>query len=223
MAIAWDSTGNSGVVTAAVISYSHTVTVSTGKFLLVRCVSGWDGVNEAINSVTFGGLSCTKLLSYTQTISGKTLRIEWWYQCPTLIGTNTVVVTKSGAVGNMHVHSLCFKGVDVRNPIIQTAANFGADITPTVIVSGVTDGLVLDDAIAYRAAGFPTATIGAGQTGFVNTAMGGVVRRVSSSESGAGNRTMDWTLNVAADKWLSVGIGLRPSPASGSVAIGRRR
>ena len=212
-AIVLDSASSAAVSTAkGSLIWSHTGSGTSTVLIVGVSING----NTTVSTVTYGGISLTRLVTRNQ---GTQTRASLWYLPNPPTGTKNIVVTMSGnAVFVAGAQS--FKGVNLNNPIGTPAVNSGAsDLASTLSVLGAA-GEVVVDVIARR--GDLTTnplTASAGQSSGWNLRAG--LNNSNSGVTGGGSHkagsslvTMSWTW-PSKRAWAAAGVSLKPVPPLG--------
>jgi hypothetical protein len=183
--------------TGAVLTFSHTV--GAGDTCLVVRFAGWRNGRDVANStVTFGGVSLTKVGVSTISTGGDFSAI---YQLvnPSASTANIVITLGTTGVdpGNAWgARADNTSGVDTTTPTGTYVTSVGSSTGPSDTAAGATDDLVLD-AVGWDGT-TATAAVGGGQTAQLNSTATGSEGRGASSEAGAASVVMSWTLSVSA-------------------------
>lgn len=196
------------------ISWSHTVGLGTNRLLTV-CALARDTVagDVAVTTVTANGLPLRRVRADLRTYGAASFRTELWYLVNPGVGTNTIVVTWTGALSNYGVGSATsYFGVNQVTPIDAQAGRGGSGtIISTVITTVANHALITDCALGEANGGL---TMRAGQTTRVDRLTTGTVDGVGVStvndKAVAGSETMDWT-QAEALNWVISAVSLRPA------------
>jgi hypothetical protein len=213
-AIAVDSempsdTGESGGNGVTSTNYSFTNTA--GTFLVCGVVLGDGDETDSIDSITYAGASLgaadTSIRVYNNTFG----RISIYHSTSPATGSNTLAITSSGNSGSIISGCISFTGVDLENPIIQSATNHDAGspgTTASVDVTGTTPESVIVDLAGAGASFSANANT---LTWRRNVDSGMYVNNGDSTyASGTGGTvTMSHTIG-ASDYWGAVAVELRP-------------
>lgn len=173
----------------ATLTVSHTVPAGSNRYLVVLC-----NVSSVFTSIgcAYGGISLTKI-SDVDCAAGSTGpgRLVAFGMANPTVGTANVVLSANTS-GTLAASIISLAGCSAISTL--TTAE-GTGITPSVTLSSVAEGLVLDvcgtggtDSVVY--------TSGAGQTSITTqNGLVGTNRRIAtSSEPGAASVTMSWTI-----------------------------
>jgi uncharacterized repeat protein (TIGR01451 family) len=164
--IAFDAASNSntGTVTAASLTWAHTIGAAGVNRILIVGVSIRNSSSQTVSNVTYNG---TNLTLVGQSTNSTNARVEIWRLIAPATGAHNVVVTLSAAarfVGG----AASFTGVS-QTASLALGAFFpatGNTPTPTVNVTSVLQGQLVIDTIANANLATATAApcVGAGQT-----------------------------------------------------------
>lgn len=205
--VAFDAASTSSYTGGTSFSWSHTCTGSD-RCLIVGISSGGAGGGAAtITGVTYNGVSMTSIGS----VSVGAARV-WQYQLiAPATGANTIAVTLNGGVNaEWNAGGVSFTNVNQTTAVGTPATANGTDATPTVNVSSAATEIVIDT-ISWSLASWDLGTVGAGQTQRWNSNVGGGdTFGAGSTETGAATTTMSWTLDAAADNWVSIAVAVKP-------------
>ncbi|MFQ5918475.1 MAG: hypothetical protein ACE5I4_00345, partial [Thermoplasmata archaeon] len=165
------------------------------------------------SDVTYNGVGLMQLINYSE--AGDNAHVEMWYLVAPATGTNSVVITHSGA-NDVVGGATSWTGVDQSTPFGPTATADGTASPATVDVTSASNEVVLDVVAVRNAA---TMTVGAGQTQRWNLGVG-VMDGGGSSEAGAATVAMSWTL-TGTFEWAIGGASLRPvaGPSCDSITV----
>ena len=211
MAIAFEATGNSGIITSASsASWSHNVS-STDDTVIAVCVGAQDVTagDRDVSSVTFNSDALTEEREDNGS-SGDTAdyRVSSWYRVAPDTGNNTVSVTWGGTIERGAAGSVSLTGVDQSSPVDSSNGGFTNDnATHTVSVTVINENSwVIDGGLGRAPSPSNTNSVGSGQTerwniggGTTNRGMGSTEGPVSSgsvamswSQSGSFTENTDW-------------------------------
>src|SRR5579872_833690 len=194
------------------ITISNVNAGSSNNLLVV----GISANNNAVKSVTYGGVSLTREVS-----SFNNNDAEFWYLVnPT--GTGNVVVTMAGSTSAV-VGVYSFSGVDQTTPIPTSATNYDtcspSCTNPSVSITTVnSNSWVLDLPAIYggKTLSSPTCT----QEWDVNVPNAITGASSSTIQSSAGSVTCSWTASGGGDFWDDVAVEIKASGTSSPTVPG---
>lgn len=208
--VAFDAASNSGYQTAqSTYSWSHTC-AGSNRYLSVD-VAILSVPGTTVVSVTYAGVSLY-LIGARSTVSGAG-RVECWGLIAPAVGTNTVVVTLSAAVGSAGC-AVSYVGVHQTDPdegfTSAQATNVGA-ADATVDVTTVADNVWVHAAVATD-----DTSVTANQTSRNNVtgALGSGADEDTGPKTPAGTVTASFTNVGALATWAVSAYGIRPTTAA---------
>ncbi|MBS0495873.1 MAG: tandem-95 repeat protein, partial [Proteobacteria bacterium] len=210
------STGNtSSAVSASAgassLTWSHTVASGSEGMLMVNvAVKGTSGAT----TVTYGGVSLTRLGTITNGSGVKQTSELWYLKAPTA-GTANVVVTLPASNQAVAAGSTNFFGVDQTTPFGTYVSATGTGGTPTVTVASALGDIVIDAAGQHARS---SVTPGTGQTQLWEQRSGtsaSDISGASSTKPGAASVTMSWTSTGTGNaEWATGAVALKASLAN---------
>ena len=219
MAIAFNSHSTSGMSSGATtITFSHT-TAGNNRALVVSTFSNRaSAVMPTHNSVTYGGISLTRL---REQMAGDGLTVvNIWVLINSPLGTHNVVVsiTSPSSSDTSSVHALSFTGVQGTEGTPVGASGTGTPASLSITTLS-TNSWVVDAGVADLSNNI--ANEGAGQTRryFVqhNVPFGHSAWGSTKPIATAGSTTMTWGITNAG--WGLAAIVLRPLPLVGKTML----
>lgn len=172
----------------------------TNRLLVV----GVEANNQAVSSITFGGVGLTREVK-----SFHNNEAAFWYLVNPS-GTGNIVVTMNGAT-SVVVGAYAFSGVDQTTPVPTNATNYNtSSSSPTIsITTSYQNSWVLDSPAIYggKTLGSPTCT----QQWDVNIPSAITGASSSHSTTSPGSYTCSWTANPSGDFWDDVAIEIKAS------------
>lgn len=195
-----DSASSSSASRLVSMTWSHTVASVSNRVLVV----GVSVYGTTVSSVTYGGVSMTRLVTKTQSPSIAEL---WYLKAPTA-GTANVVVTLANSSGYAVGGAVSYYNVDQTNTWGTAVTAGSTSTTPSVAVASATGELVVDTMSGASSWGY---SVGAGQTQRWNTTLM-VMGGGGSTEPGATSVTMSWSSGISA-AWAIVAAPLKPAAA----------
>ena len=214
--IAPDAASNSGYQAAtSTASWSHTCTGSS-RYLLVGV--SMLSLAQTVSGITYNGVALT-FLGSQNSVTGAA-RTEMWGLIAPTVGTNTIVVTLTGAIawaGNASSYTNVNQAVPTEAWNAAQATNVGA-ADATVTVTTVADRDFTVDVIATDDMSITVGT-GQTQTGNVTGAGGSGAMSYKGPKTPAGATAMYWTNVGALATWTIGSIALRPLSASSGTTL----
>ena len=198
------------------LSYSHTIAAGSDLSLAVAgTVYELSSAYDDVSGVTHNGSAVAEHCWYS-TSSGTVPHYDvgWYVRVNPTTGSQTVLVTATGAVSGIGSAAISASGVHQTTPLGTCANATGNSTTPSVVVSSATNDLVLDAGVIDHTG---TLTVGSGQTQRWNSIDdNGFVKFFGSTEPGAASVTMNWSNSIGAPLWNTAGVSFKQ--VSGSVA-----
>lgn len=194
--------------TIATLTWSHTCTGSNRALIVAINDCSNPG---AITGVTYNGVAMTLVESLQATFS----LVQLYALSNPDPGAHDIVATM-GSAGDSHVGgAVSFTGAyQITSYLTGTVATAtGTSSTPSVDVPSIAGEIAIDTISAIITVGTPTATVGADQTEQWGIDSSGLGSFGSSTEAGAGNKVMSWTLGGTIDAWGLIGVSVRPAPS----------
>ena len=150
-------TDTSGTGNNLTLSFSHTLVSGTNRIVVVS-IGIENGNTTDVDSVTYGGQTCTKAIDHTAISTGFRFLVEIWYILDADLpsdGSRIVNVTCSGIMYELEVNAFCseYAGVTQGAPEATDGYNqtIGSTITNTIspsdnawVISGVGAGNIGD-------------------------------------------------------------------------------
>lgn len=215
----FDAASSASVSTPAAssLTFSHTVTATRGRRLVVVGVN-WVGA-ETVSTVTYAGTALTRLGGAANT----TTKSDIWYLKAPATGANNVVVTLSAAQTEWAAGAVSVTGVDQTTPLGSIATATGSDLnTMTLAVTTIARDLVIDSLCVNNNFTL-SATVGAGQTQRWNVVLNTDQRLgLGSTEiATTTSTTMSWSpvWGSGSGTWASAGVGIRGSAGTAAAPI----
>jgi Glycosyl hydrolase family 26 len=181
-------------------SWSHTTTTNANRLLIVGISTG--GSNQTITSLTYNGISLTKITSVTP---GNSIDSEMWYLKNPPSGTHSIAVTITGGATNIWGGASTYYNVDQTTPLGTSATNTGTGTSSSVSVTSSTSQIIADTLATVTCA---SATVGGGQMqGWIssNTCDAG------SHKAGAASSTsLSWRWGVNTG-WSEIAVPINSS------------
>ncbi len=222
-----------GEVETGTMTWSHTVTDTPNRLLLVwlsaeNADGAHPGNSVTWSGVTYGGVSLTRAKAQVIVESSATVSGELWYLVNPAIGTASVVATE--AVGDVspashctgHAHTLrdAYQGAP---EVVASTGNATDATTYSQSLTTLTANSLMLDLIATNREEAPT--VGSGQT-LVSSALdadgggsGGQVSRTSSrATTTIGSYTQSWTFATAWGRAIQIVAAIAPASAN-SVSV----
>jgi outer membrane protein assembly factor BamB len=204
----------------ASLTYALTVPAGTDRALIVSVQLGSGCAGAAVptvTGVTYAGVAMTQITSILGTPCGPgTTRSEQWRLVAPATGTNSVVVTLSGAApATIHSGAMLFTGVHQTTPVRAFASASGGPASGNGGSSTVTVTSAVGDMIV-NTVGQGTSITAAGQTQrFLNNVNSSNTLNNSggSTAPGAASVVMTWTFG-ASDEWQTISASLQPSASA---------
>jgi hypothetical protein len=205
------ATSNCAPTFASSFTWSHTVSSSSNRLLLVGISMSQFSGATTVSSVTYSGQALT--LVTTATEAGD-IRAEMWRLTAPPVGTANVVITLSDSE-----RAICgatsWANVDQTTPLGPAASTSGITTSgggnqPSLSVSSANNQFV-QDVLAVDSTNAVTA--GSGQTQVWSQSSSGsvtTVRGASSTESGSSSTTMSWTGVPVSTSWAIVAAPIMP-------------
>jgi uncharacterized repeat protein (TIGR01451 family) len=187
------SSANSPTRTATTFSWTHTVGAGNNRLLVVG-ISVMNAGSNSVNSVTYGGVTLTRIGTRSISSGGSIYLTEMWSLTSPASGSATVVVNVNNAA-SIAAGAVSFAGVNLSQPLGSFVSASGTAGTATVDATTSAGDMVLD---TLTTPGNITFTVGAGQTERWNASAGGSasVRGKGGTEPAVGQTTtMSWSLN----------------------------
>ncbi|KKM93588.1 hypothetical protein LCGC14_1206860 [marine sediment metagenome] len=199
--------------TAAPLTFSHTVTTSDERILVLGISSSFAGTDSNIGAVptwnrpTYGGVLLTRLVYKTNT-SGGDIAAQIWYLLNPATGANTVSIQVSPAV-SMVAAAVSWSGVNQDDPFNSSSTASGGQGTAVTVdvPSTSTDDEIIDTVAVDRAATFSQ---GANQTERWDDSPNSDVSGGGSTQDGVNGATMSSTLS-ASSFWATVAASIQPA------------
>lgn len=198
--VTFDAASNyDGQIFASSFSWSHTC--SGNDRCLVVGVSIRGSTNGIVSSITYNGVSLTKIAhaEYSDTAN----RIELWYLLNPATGSNTIEVTLTGSA-YVTGGAISLNNVEALGSY-NSAADGNTD-TPTVDVANCSEGCMVVDAVGEN--DDTALSVGSGQTERYK-ALNAQISIGGSTEAGTGTVTMSWSL-AASEYWAIVAAEFEP-------------
>ncbi len=175
------------------------------NFLMVAIATQGNGA-PLISSVTYNGVTLTL---GTTSVKFFDNRIDMWYMATSSVGTKNVVITAAAAEAMIMSVATAFSGVNASTPIRGFASNGSAsgDIA-SVNIASATNDLVVDmvcDGSNVDSSSQTTYAILLGNGGH------GCYNIGASTQAGASNVTMTWSVPGGGDTWAQVAASLEPA------------
>ncbi|MBT8078127.1 MAG: sulfatase-like hydrolase/transferase [Gammaproteobacteria bacterium] len=218
--ISHDASSSSSAANSSTYSWTHTTGSGADRLLIVgvSLVSG----SNSVSNVTYGGTSLTQWATES---SAFPVTAEMWYMIAPPAGAATVEVTLANS-GFSAAGAASFDGVDQTAPLGTAVAANGSGAAASVNVASSAGNFVFD--VLSWAAIDGTATAGTSQTEYFNDGVlvrnGGSIYASSSSEPGAADVEMSWTLTsqltyaiVAAEIIAATGGGGDVTPPTSDI------
>ena len=208
--IAFDAmTRNYALDTSSLTLSSHTVSGTNRVLLVGVSIPG----NRAVNSITYNGVSLTKINSASTGSLSSDARMELWQLVAPDTGTHNIVITLNGSANVLIGGATSWTGVDQSIPFGTFASATGNGTAASINVTSGTDELVVDSlAVSDPITGPFFASQDSGQTWRWDYGYGNSGQRwgSGSSKPGATTTTMSWTIN-SSHKWAIGAIPLKPA------------
>ncbi|GAB3165084.1 Ig-like domain-containing protein [Telluribacter humicola] len=197
------NTSNSGT-SAGTLSSTGTFTPTGVNRLLLVTIASTPGANNAISSVTFGGVGLTKLRDLT---TGTDAKSELWYLVSPVTSAGTVTINwPSGQLLEAVVGVALINNVDISAPFGTVTTATGTTTPASVSVSSALGDIVVD-VVGTRA---KNNTIGAGQTSIFNASTNSIGAVSSYKTATAGTSGMTWTLSGGqSQSWAHIGVAVK--------------
>jgi prepilin-type N-terminal cleavage/methylation domain-containing protein len=202
---------------ASAISWSHTTSGNDRLLVVGVAIRGTDQGDEIVSSITYGGISLTKILDngINPPTGPSNLRTELWYLANPSTGSNTVNVTLAGAVNAaLGAGAVSFTGVDQSSPIGPStnntlrSPNLASSIS-TNLSSTVADSVILDMAMHRNDVSI---TEGINQSLRVNSNNGSSIFTLSTKDATAvASYPMSWS-NGTVERWDHLLVEIKPAP-----------
>jgi hypothetical protein len=172
--------------------------VGSNRLLVV----GVEANNQSVNSVTFGGISLTKVAG-----SFHNQYTAFWY-LTNPSGNGNIVVTMAGAT-QVVIGAYAFYGVDQSNPIPTTATYFGSGNPSISLNTLYSNSTIVDSASIFGAATLSSPTC----TSEWNVNMANKITGASSltTKTTPGSVTCSWTASIGGDGWDDAAIEIKAS------------
>src|SRR5437899_4287912 len=164
-------------------TWAHT-TSGTNNVLVVG-VSWANIITRTVTSVTYAGQTMT---SAGSAVNAGNTGAEIFYLVAPAVGSNTVIVTLSGAANSLVGGAVTLTGVNQTTPLGIFASATGTSVTPSVTVT-INTGETVIDTVSLTSSGAITVGVG-GQTQQWQAGTSG--RGAGSTKPGAPSPTMSW-------------------------------
>lgn len=142
MAITFDAVSSSGYKFFASYSFNHTVTGPQPILFVQVCLK--TAVGPVVNSVTYNGISLTKIGALQTGL----VRGEFWYLVAPPTGTHSVAVTLStDPTTNSHTGAMSLLGVAQSSPLEGAGVTFGNNVPVSFDITSTTDNAWLVEGV----------------------------------------------------------------------------
>jgi len=197
------ATSPSGSSTGSMTSSSSFTPSGSDRLMLVS-VGSVKGANNAVSSVTFGGVALTKL---GETVDASNRKLEMWYLVSPSTTAGTVTINwPSGQTLEAMVGVTVFQNVDQTDIFGPLASNSGSTASSSLTVTSAAGDIVVD-AIAVKDNNitFPTGFTEIFRSGTNSVDVGS---SYGSAASGAATTTsVSWT--GISGSWAALGVAIK--------------
>jgi len=208
-AIAIDNTSSDFFNNSSSLSFSHTTGSGSERFMLVG-VSLWNEDLESVSSVTYGGVSLTRIGSVQNSNDS---RVEIWKLLNPSSGSANVVVSFSSWVQKgAGAGAMTFTGVDQINPHDTFRSNTGESGQASISVSSASGDIVFV-AVASEEQDDPLDIDAGTERWNVKVSGNGEFAGAGGTRNGSNSTTLRWDLD-SSDDWAIAGVSINPSAAS---------
>lgn len=150
MAIAFDTTSNSGVKAAASsATWSHTITGSLTNLVVGTGARDATDANRPVVSITYAAAALT--LIRADAFDDADISTELWSRKSPTTGANNVVVTLTGSVGTWVACALSMTGVDQTTPNDANATSQSLVSQPSTAITTVAANAFIVDMLYSKA------------------------------------------------------------------------
>ena len=210
--IQYDNATSGTVAGNSTITVSHTIGNFRDRILIVG-VEAENGTAPTITTITYNGVTMTKIDSEENTSTAVFMHVELWYMLETNLpaaGAHNVVVTAGGTYTDINVGAISIYNAKQQAPEATSKNSSLASDTVATTLTTLTNGDMVVDAVGC---GNATASTVAEATRRYNqlgsTSEGAGSTRVVAA---AGSATNTWT-NAGANRMDTVMAAFAPKPA----------
>lgn len=168
-------------------------------------------VDRGVTSITYGGVSLTKVADFSDTGITDRIRLTVWRLLKPASGSNTLVVTPSGTPQSKTYGWISLSSVNQNTPedVIGTGATANSANISSSVTTVASRAFVID--VGLIDSGSATVSAATSQTSIVNNSNGS--RRGFASYKAVitppGATTMTWTASGSAN-WGAISISIKP-------------
>jgi hypothetical protein len=212
MALSYN-TPTSQTFAASSVTVTHTPS-GTGNLLLIVVVT-WRGA-QTVSSYTWRG-SSSGITKVAELYNGFDARIAMFYVPNPGATSGSFVVNFSGSVVGGTAGAYTVSSVDGTTPVPNSATNTGSSTSPSVQISGLTNGNDINAGVSAKNA--PTLTSGDNEH-WQQTSGSFTVGGTEEAEVTGTPQSNTWTLSVS-NAWAAIGIEVAEASGGLSATIGQ--